>query len=287
MKKWISLFIFSLLAVFLVACSETETPAPDSDEKSVTELTVEEVYNKAMERQQELTSVSADLKIDQQMVIKTNEDETEVSTKSDMTLDVVQNPLAMYLQGTTAVQGPEINGTANVDMEMYMTEEGLFMYQSETNQWMKMAPEQFDAIMGQAAGQADASEQLEALKGFIDEFAFEQTDNSYQLTLNADGEQFKQFMVDQMELNSIVGLPEEQKQITDNMTFDKLSYVFTVDKETFDITNIDMVVHMNTEADGETVRMTMDSTIVYSNFNGVESIEVPQEVLDQAVEISF
>lgn len=167
-----------------------------------------------------------------------------------------------------------------------MTEDGLFMHESVTNQWMKMPSEQFDAIMGQSAGQADPEEQLEALKGFINDFKFEQTDKEYKLTMDAAGEQFKQYMLEQMQQNNNMALPEDQ-QVLENMTFDKINYVITIDKETFDILNMYMVADLNIEIDGQSMSMKMDTKIVYNNFNGVQSIEVPQEVIDQAVEVNF
>lgn len=281
MKKWITVFMASLFILILAACSDTAEPTPETDK--VTELTLEEVYNKSIERQQELTSVSADLKVDQDMTLNVNGESIEVSAKSDMKMDMVNDPLSMYLNGTTTMQGPE---SANVNMEMYMTEDGLFMHESVTNQWMKMPSEQFDAIMGQSAGQADPEEQLEALKGFINDFKFEQTDKEYKLTMDAAGEQFKQYMLEQMQQNNNMALPEDQ-QVLENMTFDKINYVITIDKETFDILNMYMVADLNIEIDGQSMSMKMDTKIVYNNFNGVQSIEVPQEVIDQAVEVNF
>lgn len=283
MKKWITVFMASLFILILAACSDTAEPTPETEKEKVTELTLEEVYNKSIERQKELTSVSADLKVDQDMTFSANGESVEISAKSDMKLDMVNSPLSMYLNGTTTMEGPE---SANVNMEMYMTEDGLFLHESVTNQWMKMPSEQFDAIMGQSAGQADPGEQLEALKDFINDFKFEQTDNAYKLTMDAAGEKFKQYMLEQMQQNNNMALPEDQ-QVLENMTFEKINYVITIDKETFDILNMDMVVDLNIDIEGQTMNMNMDTKIEYNNFNGVSAIEVPQEVIDQAVEVNL
>lgn len=103
MKKWITVFMASLFILILAACSDTAEPTPETDK--VTELTLEEVYNKSIERQQELTSVSADLKVDQDMTLNVNGESIEVSAKSDMKMDMVNDPLSMYLNGTTTMQG--------------------------------------------------------------------------------------------------------------------------------------------------------------------------------------
>lgn len=65
---------------------------------------------------------------------------------------------------------------------------------------MKLPSEEFDAILDQTASSANAKEQLEQLKQYINDFTFEQTDNSYVFTLNAKGDQFKELI--QFDVNS-------------------------------------------------------------------------------------
>lgn len=294
MKKWITILLASFLLLVLSACNSTAEPtsgseeaAGEKEESNVSELTLEEVYEKAIKRQTELKSSSAVIKMDQKMILGSGTESFEMSTTSDMKMDMVVEPLESYMDGTIQMADPETGEDTNLDMEMYMTEEGLYMHDSETKQWLKLPSEQFEAIVGQSANQVDVSEQLEQLQTFIDDFKFEQTDSEYILTLNAASEEFSKFILEQMQISEMLGMTEEDKQLFENMSFDTVNYVISIDKETFDIHKMDTVVDMTLEIEGESITVNTDAKIAFNNFNAVEDITVPQEVIDQAVEVQY
>lgn len=294
MKKWITIPMASLLLIVLSACNSTAEPATDSEEavgsqeeSKKSELTLEEVYEKAIERQNELKSSSADIKMAQKMTFGNGTENFEMNTTSDMKMDIIVEPLESYMDGTVQMADPETGEDTKLDMEMYMTEEGLYMHDSETKQWLKLPSEQFDAIVGQTANQVDVSDQLKQLQTFIDDFKFEQTDAEYILTLSAASEEFSKFILEQMQISEMIGMAEEEKEMFENMSFDNVNYVITIDKETFDIHKMDTIVDMTLEMEGESVTVSTDAKIAFNNFNGVEDITVPQEVIDQAVEVQY
>ena len=285
MKKWGLVLVTSLLVFILAACNETAKPKTGTKEESKSELTLQEVYEKAIERQNELKSVHADMNMNQVLTFGSGEEKFVMGTKSNMKMDMVMDPLAMYMDGTMTMADPESGEDMNVDMEMYMTEQGLFMQDSESKQWMKLPSDQFDMVMGQTANQANAAEQLGALKSFIEEFKFEQTDSEYILTLSAASDKFKEFMLEQMQINQMLGLPNDEQQIVENLSFDKVKYTITINKDTFDIHSMDMAVTMGMGVEEQKISMDMDTKITFDNVNGVKNIVIPQEVIDKAVEI--
>ncbi|MDN4495209.1 DUF6612 family protein [Ureibacillus aquaedulcis] len=294
MKKWAMICLAGFLLLVLSACNSTAEPTSDSEdavegkeESNVSELTLEEVYEKAMERQSELKSSSADIKMDQKMTFGNGTEGMEMSTASDMKMDMIVEPLETYMDGTIQTADPVSGEDTTIDMEMYMTQEGIFMHEPDTKQWLKLPSEQFDAIVGQTANQVDVSDQLKQLQTFIDDFKFEQTDSEYILTLNAASEEFSDFILEQMQLSEMLGMTEEDKQLFENISFDTVNYVISIDKETFDIHKMDTVVDMTLEIEGEAITVNTDAKIAFNNFNGVEDITVPQEVIDQAVEIQY
>lgn len=297
MKKWATILSASLLALVLTACNSTAEPVQETEGNETTEattkttelseLTLEEVYENAIKRQNEMKSVSADMKLDQTITFGSGEESYEMGTKSDMKMDMVVNPLAMYMDGSMTMADPESGEDMVMDMEMYMNENGMYMHESQTQQWMKLPMDNFDAIMGQTANQANAGEQLKELKSFINDFKFEQTEDAYILTLNATGEKFNEYILEQMQVYEMVGTTEENQQLFENLNYEKVNYVITINKETFDITEMDMVIDMTMNIEGESMGMAMDTNIVFSNFDGVEEITVPQEVIDQAVEVNY
>ncbi|MDM5335411.1 hypothetical protein QUF56_19790 [Ureibacillus composti] len=293
MKKSFLIFLVGLLVVVLSACNSTAEPVSgDNTEKNpteqpeVSELTLEEVYEKAIERQNELTSVSADMKLDQTMTLGSGEESLEMATKSDMVLDMVIDPLAMYMDGTMLMANPQSGEDVSIDVEMYMNQQGMFTFDSESKKWLKLPVTDFEAMMGQTANQVNAAEQLAGMKSFINEFKFEQTNDAYVLTLNAAGDKFSEYIVEQMQINQMLGTTEDQ-QLFESMKFDKVDYVITINKKTFDITAMDMVLDFTIDMEGESMSISNDTKVAFNNFDGVEAITVPQEVIDQAVEVQY
>src|SRR5690625_6797897 len=76
-----------------------------------------------------------------------------------------------------------------MELEMYLIEDDLYIYESTSKQWLKTTTEMFDAIdMGDQ--QQDPAEQLKMIQDYTKELEFEENDDSYMLKLNADGEEF-------------------------------------------------------------------------------------------------
>jgi len=285
MKKWRMILFASLLVFVLAACNDTAKPQEGSNNSS--ELTLEEVYEKAIERQNELESVSALVKMNQVMTYGSGEESLEINSKSDMKMDMIVKPLAMYMKGNMGMSEPGAEEEAMIDMEMYMSEEGLYMQDSLSAQWTKMPSNDFEAIMGQTATQVNAAEQLEQMKEFINDFKFEQTDSTYVLKLDASSKKFNEFMLEQLNVNEMVGITEEDQQLLQDTKFEKVNFEITIDKEAFDITEMVTYVDFTMNIEGESIKTVSDTAITFNNFNGVEAISIPQEVIDTAVEVEY
>lgn len=295
MKKWSTLLLACLFALLLTACNSTATPVentteendsentnegtPESteEESSVSDLTLEEVFEKAIERQNEITSLSAEVKMDQ--TIKSGGVET--AGNSDMVMDMTIDPMTMYAKGASMTVDPATGEDIKLGYEMYMVEDGFYMYDEMSQAWMLMPIDNYEDMLGQAANQADASQQLEMLQSFVEDFTFEQNDTQFILSLDASGEKFTDFIYDQIASTGVVGSEEEVAAIQIN----DLSYVLVINKETFDTEEITMVMDLADSEAQESV--LMNTSMVFSNINGIDSIEVPQEVIDTATELTF
>lgn len=290
MKKVIGLCLVSLLVLALSACNSTAEPTTGEEGKEVnnkSELTLQEVYEKAIERQNTLESVSAVIKMNQKIELNDGTEAFEMGSSADMTMDMVSEPLAMYVDGAMTMADPATGENMNVDMEMYMSEEGFFMHDPETKQWMKLPSEQFAAIAGQTVNQVNASEQLKQFESFIEDFTFEQTETEYVLKLNAASDKFSEFILEQMQVTEMMGVTEEEQKIVENMKFDNINYVIKIDKETFDIHAMDTIFDITIDVEGKSMKVATDAKIAFNNFNEVEAIKIPQEVIDQAVEVQY
>nr|WP_264988154.1 DUF6612 family protein [Lysinibacillus sp. KH24] len=276
----------SALAFTLAACNSSAKPTKNTTNKS--ELTLEQVYNKAVERQENITSASATMEMTQHTTAGSGEEAMEFSIDSQMTMDVVVDPMAMHLSGSMSMS--DIAGTgeepASMPLEMYMDQnKGFFMKDMSSDIWMKFPDSDFDDILAQTASSADTKEQLAQLKPFINDFTFEQTDDAYVLTLEAEGERFKKLIEEEVEKSmQSVGLGENP---LDQLQIDKIHYIVYIDKKTFDTTKMNMDFDLKMDIEGETLAMTTASVITYTAFNHLKTIDIPQEIIDNATVIDY
>ncbi|MGE7091074.1 DUF6612 family protein [Lysinibacillus sp. NPDC048646] len=283
MKKLFKILSVGTFALVLAACNSSATSTKETTNKS--SLTLEQVYDKAVDRQADIKSMSANMETNQVTKIDAGDESTEVAIDSKMEMDVIADPLAMHLSGSITVPDMFGEGTEKSDMpiEMYMKQDqGFFMKDVASDSWSKLPKEQFDDILAQTASSADAKEQLQQLKKYIDDFTFEQTDDAYVLTLEAKGDRFKD-LIDSQVNDSMKELGLEENPL-DNLTIDKVNCVLHIDKETFDTTKIDMNFDFKMKVEGAELAMTKKSVITYTEFNHLKTIDIPQNIIDNATE---
>ncbi len=283
LKKLFKVLSVGTFALVLAACNSSATSTKETTNKS--SLTLEQVYDKAVERQADIKSMSANMETNQVTKIDAGDESMEVAIDSKMEMDVIADPLAMHLSGSMTMPDMFGEGTEKSDMplEMYMKQDqGFFMKDVASDSWLKLPKEQFDDILKQTASSADAKEQLQQLKKYIDDFTFEQTDDAYVLTLEAKGDRFKD-LIDSQVNDSMKELGLEENPL-DNLTIDKVNYVLHIDKETFDTTKMDMNFDFKMKVEGEELAMTTKSVITYTEFNHLKTIDIPQNIIDNATE---
>ena len=278
MKKFFTVLSAGAVALVLTACNTSATPTKDTTATS--KLTLEQVYDKAMERQANIKSMSASMDMEQVIKFGIGEESMEMNMDSQMDIDMIAKPLAMHLSGTMTV--PDMFGEgdekSSMPIEMYMKQDqGFFMKEPTSDSWMKMPSEEFDAILDQTASSANAKEQLEELKQYIDDFAFEQNDDTYVLTLNAQGDRFKELI--QSEVDKSLGTGQNP---LDGLTIDKANYVIFIDKETFDTNKMNMNFDLKMSIEGQEATIQTKSEVTYTEINNLDKIDIPQSIIDNA-----
>lgn len=281
MKKIFKVLAVGTLALTLAACNSSATPTKDTTKTS--NLTLEQVYDKAVDRQSDIKSASANMDMTQVTKVGSGEEAMEFSINSKMEMDIIVDPLAMHLSGSMSMPDMMSEGQETTDMpiEMYMKKDaGLFMKDVTTDSWLKLPDENFDAILDQTAASADAKEQLEQLKKFINDFTFEQTDKEYVLTLEAKGDKFKE-LIDSEINKSIEDMGLEENPM-DQLTIEKINYVLHIDKETFDTKKMDMNFDLKMAVEGDELLMNTKSVVTYTDNNHLKTIDIPQSIVDNA-----
>lgn len=281
MKKIFKVLAVGTLALTLAACNSSATPTKDTTNKS--KLTLEQVYDKAVDRQADIQSASAKMDMTQVTKVGSGEEAMEFSIDSKMEMDIIVDPLAMHLSGSMTMPDMMNEGKETMDMpiEMYMKKDaGLFMKDSTTDSWLKLPDENFDAVLDQTAASADAKEQLEQLKKFIKDFTFEQTDDEYVLTLDAKGDKFKELI--DSEINKSMQEMGLEENPMDQLSIEKINYVLHIDKETFDTNKMDMNFDLKMAVEGDELLMNTKSVVTYTEFNHLKTIDIPQSIIDNA-----
>lgn len=271
------LFTAILLSFGLVACQDSADPVEGT--KEVSDLTAEEVYEKTLKASEDMKSAEMVMDLTQKIEVPSENVAMDTTTKTDakMTMD----PLTMYQKGKVKM---EMEGTPmEMDIEMYMTEDGMYMFDSESETWLEMGDMIPDELLNQ---QQDPAEQVKMIEKFVDNLEFKQTDDAYVLELTADGDKFKELTEDLMnqfmpeELMTEIENAEENP--LEDMEINKLYYELHVDKESYDLKSFNMEMDMALKNDEGEMNISQKAEAEYKNINGVDTIEVPQEVIDKA-----
>ena len=286
LKKWIMFMGTATLAIGLSACGETAEPVSEdgSAKGEASDLTAEEVYAKAVEATEKITGLHADIVTDQVMAMQP--DGMVINMKVNSAMDMTNGPLAFHQTAETSIVSEDIENTNPMSMEMYYTEEGLYMYEETMATWLKMPDESIEDLKGLADQQtADPSQQLEELAEFQNDFSFEQTADEYILTLDASGEKFKELMDQQLE-KTLGQMEIEAQMALEDMTIHSVNYIINIDKETFLTNSMDMKMDMDMNIEGESMNIKSDIQADYSKYNEIEAITIPAEIMEQAQEIA-
>ena len=291
MKKSLSILTGLLLVFMLAACNETAKPvnesatnnekAPEVEdaEEKPSELTLEEVMNKSTEASESLKSFS--VKMDMVQDMSSDQEEMNIKTASVIDMNIVTEPMAFYHKMKMSM-GEE---SESFETESYFSKDGMFFYEPSANQWMKFPQEMTDTFLQMSGNQSNPSEELKKLQKFVDDFTFEQDSNHYILKLKASGDKFNDFIKE----TAAEQLPPEmaQEDILGNMKIHAVDYEILIDKKTFYPVALNMNMDMEMTIEGQTIAMKQQMKGQYSNHNKIETVTVPQEVIDSAVEMGL
>lgn len=191
--------------------------------------------------------------------------------------DVTFNPFAMHQTVTTTTPDGE-----EETLESYWTEDG-FYQEDPVEGWVKL-PSELTEDLNELMAMTTAGDQVAQAETLAEEMTVEDTGDSYQLSYEGDGEAMMEAILASFE--SLMGEEDasmSMEGLMEDFNFNEISYEMTIEKETFYLTEMSMYVDMEISAEGESLNMVQSTAMSISNFNGVDTIKVPDEVLDGAV----
>ncbi|WP_156291983.1 DUF6612 family protein [Oceanobacillus salinisoli] len=273
MKKWVTVLILALLTAGLAGCGNAEE-------------TEEEVYANALEAADAMNSAEVEMEMKQEIEIPGEEE--VIQMESNMGGPLVMDPIAMHQKGTMSINMGELTeGMMDVEQEFYMVDNEIYMFDSLSGQWMKMD----DSMMPMEllnSNQMDASEQLSMYEEYVEDLSFEETDDGYLLSLTADAEgvtELTEELLEEMipeELTAQLG--EDAEEVLKNMKINQLLIEMLIDKDTYEMNQYNMEMDMTIVEANEEMNLIQEVKTAYKNINSIDTIEVPQDVMDSAVD---
>ncbi|WP_341201628.1 DUF6612 family protein [Planomicrobium okeanokoites] len=285
MKKWIAYMGAGAIALTLAGCGESAEPSEETDPNETSDLTLEELFAKTTAASEEAKSFHMDMVTNQTMAMGP---EMDMDMKMDVSMDMTVEPLAFYQKAQSTFVSEGMDDMPAMETEMYYTADGLFSYDPMMDMWVKLPAdemEDLEALMMMEQQSGDLAGQLEQLEAFQDDFTFEQTGDEFVLTLDAAGEEYEKLITEEM--GQMLGeLDVEAQEIMDGMNINKIYYEIFIDKETYQPNTINMTMDFDMEMEGESVNIQSDMQAEYSNFNEIDEIIVPAEVIENAEEMN-
>ncbi|MBY0122850.1 hypothetical protein H0173_13080 [Bacillus sp. S/N-304-OC-R1] len=283
MKRILSILTGLFMVFMLAACNETAKPVNEpaannetsAAEEKPSELTLQEVLEKSTEASNNLKSFSVNMNLDQDMT--SDQEEMNMKTQSVIEMNVVTDPMAFYQKMTMSL------GEESFESESYFSEEGMYLFDPGSQQWMKFPQEMTDTFLQMAGQQTNPGDELKKLEKFVDDFTFEQDSKNYILKLKASGEKFSDFIKE----TAAEALPPEMaaEELMNNMKIHGVEYEFVIDKESFYPVALEMTMDMEMTVEDQTISLNQKMNGKYSNHNNIKTITIPQEVIDSAMDI--
>lgn len=292
--KWLSAAVG--LTLFLTACggneSETsedpaaetpeETPAEESETKgsekaNSDKVTAEEVMVKSADKMAEANSYHIDMNMEQTM--KRGEESLDVNT--NLVMDVTEDP--MTFKQIMTMPNPDTG--EEMEIEQYMDEDGtIYMYEPNMKQWLSMS--------GESIGLSDAQdlkmsseEQFALLQKASENIEMEEEGEHYKLTLEGSGEELKDIASAFSTMDMDPQMQSEMEEMMSSLNIENLTYVMYINKETYYQEEFEMQTDMAVEQEGGTLTFSQVANGKFSKHGEIDNIEIPQEALDQAVNI--
>jgi len=289
LKKFTAVLLGAILLVSMTACGKEKEAgnanvpatnasvneaAPASAEGALP--TVDELIAKSTEASKELKSFSMEANIDQKMTIKQGDQDMNQDINIVMTMDVQQDPIAIYQEMTM-----DMGDAGKTDIKQYITKDGVYSLADGT--WVKLPDEMIDTMVAEMEAAANPEAQLEQFKSIANDAKVTEEGNEYILSADLSGEGLKERAKNLMS-QAGSGNEEEMAALMEMMDIKNIKISSAVNKETYLSTRADVHMEMDMEVEGQSISMIMIMKSTISKHNELEDIKIPQDVIDSAIE---
>lgn len=199
-----------------------------------------------------------------------------VALQGNILANYTKNPLAFSFDGNIKVLAGLMSQT--VPFKAYLKDGVIYFQDPTTGKWNKttaMSQAEWNQLVGMlnASGSVQQTEQLEKLLPYYKLVASD--DKSYKVSASFDKKGYEKLM--ELSQQPIDAQAEETLKAFKNMTM-----VMTIDKQTNLQTGLTLTMEME---DPDSISMKITLTADIQKYDQVPAIVIPQEVLDNAVEV--
>ncbi|MED4128685.1 DUF6612 family protein [Shouchella miscanthi] len=185
--------------------------------------------------------------------------------------DVILNPFAMHQVST--IHTPD----GDLETTVYWTEEGMYE-QGPDGEWYVYEGMSSDEMM-ELLQATSTREQAEMLGEDMD---VSEEGDSYILTYDGSGEQLNEMIDDLLGELMMEEDMQGEEALLDTFEISDLSYEMMIEKDTYYMTEMTMDMTMVIDDGEESMEMHISLDQTVTNFNGVDSITVPEDVMENA-----
>ncbi|UTR15813.1 hypothetical protein MM221_04330 [Salipaludibacillus sp. LMS25] len=271
MKTSLLTSLAAVTLLSLAACGDT---------KPVDGLSVEEILSESISTMKELDSYT--LVMDMAQTLEEENEEGKLESMSfDYTYDIslTSEPTTMEM-----VIRADMGELGNGEYLVYLTEEdGFYIKEPTAIGWMKMSDDFSDGLMTMTEIQKNPEGLLKSFEDNTTHLSVETTDSSYIISLDSDNLD-KEDILAQFEDLGFDGMGALNEM---NMDIENMSHTITIDKETFYQTEVDIEMTFNMTIMDETSSFDQQLHMVLSNFNNIDPIQIPEDVLEEAEELDY
>ena len=252
---------------------EEKTEETEEASESSNPSGAQEIFQKAAEVMSGLESVN----LTGEIISRTDMMGIVENTTSQINGKVSMQPFAQHLNMNTE---SDIEGVT--ESEMFITEEIMYMTDPESGGWLSMSMEH-GGMMGDVSAMISEA-QLHYFEENHDLFKLTEVSDHYVMMYEGAGEDFKRVVFGAMK--DLVG-DEAYESMTGMIQEISGKYVFTIDKDTFDIVAMQMDIEQTMDFGVGQMDSTEQISYEYSGFNEVEPVIVPENVVENALSIGL
>ncbi len=236
------------------------------------DLGPQEVLEKSVKAMDKLDrfAVSTQVKLEQDLSPQTNQ------TLIEFDAEVMLNPLTMH-QLRIIRQEAENKMSKS---EMYVSEEGMFMYEPDLDQWLTLPRDMFEQMMEMEDIHTNPGEHLEDLSTMTDDFHFMEDDSGYRIELSTTEKKFQSFLIELIPHEWLE--PVKGEETAKHIALKRITFGIEIDKDTFRQTSLDIYADFSINMDEQTIPVQQTIHTVYRAFNDVPDITIPDEVIENA-----